>query len=137
VGSNPTLSEGYFNLDSVKDFMYRAFWKESRCFAALSYIPFVGWLIPLYLKRDSHRCQNHAKQGLLLAAFFTPVILFLSLLNTLLPEDWREIRLALVVLIYGVYLLYFIFCIVGVVWSFNRKELMLPLVQRYVVRLRL
>jgi hypothetical protein len=137
VGSNPTLSEGYFNLDSVKDFMYRAFRKESTCFAALSYIPFVGWLIPLYLKRDSHRCQTHAKQGLLLAAFFTPVILFLSLLNTLLPEDWREIRLALVVLIYGVYLLYFIFCIVGVVWSFNRKELMLPLVQRYVVRLRL
>ncbi len=117
--------------------MYRVFRKESTCFAALSYIPFVGWLIPLYLKRNSHRCQAHAKQGLLLAAFFTSVILFLSLLNTLLPEDWREVRLALVVLIYGVYLLYFICCIVGVVWSFNRKELMLPLVQRYVVRLRL
>jgi ABC-type transport system involved in cytochrome c biogenesis permease component len=138
VGSNPTLSEGYCNLDSVKDFIEWVFRKENdRYFVALSYIPFVGWLMPLYLNRDSHRCQAHAKQGLLLAAFFTSVILFLSILNILLPEDWREIRLALVVLIYGVYLLYFIVCIVGVIWSLNRKELILPLVQRYVARLKL
>ena len=137
MGSNPTLSEGFIDVDSVKDFISRVSRKESTCFAAVAYIPFVGWLIPFCFKRESHRCQTHAKQGLLLAAFFTSVILCLSLVNILLPKDWREIRLALVVFIYGVYLLYFIFCIIGVVWSFNRKELMLPLVERYVVRLRL
>jgi hypothetical protein len=137
VGSNPTLSEGCYDLDSVKNFTDRVFRKESTYFVALSYFPFVGWLIPLYLKRDSLRCQDHAKQGLLLAAFFAVVILFLSLFNILLPKEWREIRLALVILIYLVYLLYFTFCTIGVVWALLQKELKPSLVRRYSERLRI
>jgi cellulose synthase/poly-beta-1,6-N-acetylglucosamine synthase-like glycosyltransferase len=137
VGSNPTLSEGYYDLDSVKNFIDRIFRKESTYFVALSYVPFVGWLSPLYLKRESRRCQDHAKQGLLLAAFFTVVILFLSLFNILLSKEWREMRLALVILIYVVYLLYFTFCTIGVVWALLQKELKPPLIRRYAERLRL
>ncbi len=137
MGSNPTLSEGYYDLDSVKNFTNNVFRKESTYFVALSYIPFVGWLIPLYLKRDSRRCQDHAKQGLLLAAFFTLVILFLSLFSILLPKEWREIRLALVILIYVVYLLYFTFCTIGIIWSLLQKELKPSFIRRYSDRLRL
>jgi hypothetical protein len=137
VGSNPTLSEGYYDLDSVKNFTNNVFRKESTYLVALSYVPFVGWLIPLYLKRDSRRCQDHAKQGLLLAAFFTLVILFLSLFSILLPKEWREIRLALVILIYVVYLLYFALCTIGVVWVLLQKELKPSFIRRYSDRLRL
>ncbi len=137
MGSNPTLSEGYYDLDSVKNFTNNVFRKESTYFVALSYVPFVGWLIPLYLKRDSRRCQDHARQGLLLAAFFTLVILFLSLFSILLPKEWREIRLALVILIYVVYLLYFTFCTIGIVWALLQKELKPSFIRRYSDRLRL
>ena len=35
-------------------------------YSAVAYAPFIGWLFPLYIMKDSPRCQENAKQGLFL-----------------------------------------------------------------------
>ena len=41
--------------------------KNNKTFAALAYIPIIGWILPLFIKKEDGLCQFHAKQGLVLS----------------------------------------------------------------------
>ncbi len=83
-------------------------------FAALAFLPFAGWLLPLYLKERDDFAQKQAKTGFWLAFLFTTALLMLFLVNVFSPKDWRVYRLAIVVLIYLVLFAYFGICAYGI-----------------------
>jgi hypothetical protein len=123
---------------SIREFKDEIFKKEnSRYFAAFSYVPFAGWMVPLYMKREENTCQHHAKQGLILAVFFTGLVLFISIVDVFMPKEWREFRLILAILIYLLYLTYLTLCIYGARNSLNEKKISLPLFGSYIGRLKI
>ena len=82
-------------------------------FAQASYIPFVGWFLPMAVKGNGELAMSHAKQAFVTAAFFICVLiaLFIALLFT--PLSYHVFRLFLVLIIYAVYGLYFFLCGLG------------------------
>jgi len=100
--------------------------------AAAAYVPFIGWMLPLYLKPKSDFCQDHGKTGLLLSLFFLALVASLFFINLLIvPRDWRELRFGLVVLIYLSYGLYFPLCGYGIYRAVHGKKLENRWINRY------
>ena len=67
-------------------------------FAQASYIPFVGWFLPMAVKGNGELAMSHAKQAFVTAAFFICVLiaLFIALLFT--PLSYHVFRLVLVLI---------------------------------------
>jgi uncharacterized membrane protein len=52
-------------------------------YAAIGYIPIIGWLIPYFGKKESDHCQFHAKQSAIMALLFITVMAIVWILNNL------------------------------------------------------
>jgi hypothetical protein len=109
----------------------------NKYFAAFSYVPFIGWMLPMYVKKDVESCQQNSKQGLVLAVLCVGSVLILVIINTAMPKDWRIIRFILVILIYTIYMAYFTLCILAAFRAFREDDLMYPYVDTYVNRLEI
>ena len=91
-------------------------------FAAVSFVPFVGWLIPLYLKKENGFCQEQARTGFYMALLFTTTALSFIFIGIFLSRDWHVARVIDVVLVYLTYLAYFGFCGYGIHASINNRR---------------
>ena len=103
----------------------------NKYFAAGAYLPFIGWLAPMYLKRDDDDCQAHAKNGLTFAVITVGIVFFLTMITIFLPRDWRLVSLLFVILIYLIYLAYFSLCVLGAVFAVREKRLVIPYLDKY------
>ncbi len=96
--------------------------KYNNYFAAVSFFPFIGWLIPLYLKPDNEFCQKQAKRGFYLACVFLTLIAFLLFIGIFFSRDWRVVRFIHAIVIYLAELTYFGFCAYGARMSVYNRE---------------
>ena len=102
-------------------------------FAVFSYlIPLIGWVIPLYLKKENKFCQFHAKQGFFLAVICVIIALLLNFINIFVPRDWRILRFVIVFAIYGVYIFYPLVCFAGIYASMRGRIFEITLIRRFM-----
>lgn len=107
----------------VKRWKAIAFSEENNnYFAALSFVPFIGWLVPMYLKEENAFCQEQSKYGFYMSLLFTSVVVSLIFLGIFFSRDWRVVRLINVILIYLVYAVYFGFCVYGINESIKNRK---------------
>jgi uncharacterized membrane protein (UPF0136 family) len=96
-------------------------------YAAIGYLPFVGWLVPLYLREKSQLCQKSGKQGLVLSLLGAAVLLALFGIELFVPRSLKPLSFSLILLTYifnagyltlSVYAMYHAFCgrIVRIPW---------------------
>lgn len=85
--------------------------ESNRLFAALGYIPVLGWILPYFFKREDELCQFHGKQSFVFSIFFIIMMTVvwivenLPILSHLL--SWIGIKAFLVpLLLYGTLLIY-------------------------------
>ncbi len=69
-------------------------------YAAAGYIPFVGWLIPMFLRENSDLCQKNARQGLILSIIAAGFLLSLFFIELIVPGNLKVISFILIVLTY-------------------------------------
>jgi hypothetical protein len=84
-------------------FEFIAYMKSSRSdvvYAAFGYVPFIGWLIPLYVRDKSEICQKSGKQGFLLSICAASVLMGLFFLELFTPRSFKAVMFALIVLTY-------------------------------------
>jgi hypothetical protein len=91
-------------------------------FAAVSFFPFIGWLIPLYLKPENEFCQMQAKRAFYLTCLVLFLIALLLFAGIFFSRDWRLARFIHAILIYMVELAYFGCCAYGARMSILNKE---------------
>ncbi len=104
----------------------------SRYYAAAAYIPYVGWLLPLYLKRGNGFCEAHGKNGFTAAVAFAGFELAVFFLNLLfIPRDWRPVSFLFIALIYAAHLVYFTLCARGMYEAYHEKSLEIPVLGKY------
>ena len=63
----------------IKEFSLKIYTDHIKTFdpLLLSYFPFIGWFIPMTMKREDEFYMFHARQGFVLAVFFTGTCTFL------------------------------------------------------------
>jgi hypothetical protein len=96
-------SEKWFARTKARFYKFVAYMKRpdsDRVYAAAGYIPFVGWIIPLYARENSELCQKCGKQGLVLSASAALFLLCLFFIDLLLPAGLKAVSFALIVLTY-------------------------------------
>jgi hypothetical protein len=124
-----TFSKNAIKLTGEKYSYYRKtiFSDENKYyFAAISFVPFLGWLIPLYLKKDDEFSQHQSKMSFHIALFFTIFPSLLLMINMFLSKEFRILRLILVLMIYLSHLAYFCICAYGIRLSINEKKFDIP-----------
>ncbi len=101
----------------------KAFSEEyNNYFAAVSFFPFIGWLIPLYLKPENEFCQKQSRRGFYLALIFLALLALLLFVGIFFSRDWRLVRFIHAIFIYLVEFIYFGFCVYGARLSVLNKE---------------
>lgn len=99
----------------------------------LSYIPFIGWLIPMYLNKDEFQ-KYHAKQGFVLAVYFTLACIFLYCFKVFVPERADIVQLLVVILIYIHHIVYFTLCYLGTKMIISGEKGEFPYINQYITK---
>ncbi len=117
-------------LEHYRNEIYRPMY--NKYFAAAAYLPFIGWLVPLYLKPDDALCRENGRRAFALAVFFTGAALALFFLYFIfIPRDWRPVRFALALMVYLVHVVYFSICAWAVYFLLREKRLEIPWLKKY------
>ncbi|MBN1531798.1 MAG: hypothetical protein JXA20_03975 [Spirochaetes bacterium] len=95
------------------------------------YFPFIGWLYPMALKKGDEAAMVHARQGFVMALFFTVLLTLLSFSTIFIHTGFRVMRLVIVIFIYLMELLYFSLCIWATMNLVKGKAVDIPLVKEY------
>ncbi|HEY1405405.1 MAG TPA: hypothetical protein VF857_02230 [Spirochaetota bacterium] len=97
------VSKELYNRAKIRTREFISYMKSSDSdpvYAAAGYFPFVGWLIPMYLRENSPLCQKNAKQGLLLSLFAALFLVVLFFIELLIPSNLKVVSFVLIVLTY-------------------------------------
>lgn len=97
----------------------------------LSYFPFLGWFIPMYLNKDEFQ-KYHAKQGFVLAAYFAFASIFLVCFKVFVPERADIIQFVIIILVYLHYIVYFALCYLGTQMILKKEKGEFPYINKYV-----
>lgn len=101
----------------------------------LSYAPFVGWFIPMIMKKDDEFYMFHAKQAFVLAAYVIASCSLLYYFAHIFLPSWMDIlRFILVMIIYVHYILYAAACVMGTMMIKNGEKKDFPYIGKYVAR---
>lgn len=97
----------------------------------LSYFPFVGWFIPMILNKDEFQ-KYHAKQGFVLAVYFSMACIFLFCFKVFVPERADIVQLLIVMLIYIHHIVYFTLCFFGTRMIKRGEKGEFPYINQYI-----
>ena len=101
----------------------------------LTYLPFIGWFIPMSIRKDDEFYMFHAKQAFVFAAYVTSVSLVLYFLVYIFLPAWMDVpRFVLVMVIYFHYFLYAVICIMGTIMLNKGQRKNFPVIGVYVSR---
>jgi len=98
----------------------------------LSYFPFIGWFIPMVRKKDDGFYMFHAKQGFVLAVFFTGVCTFLYFMLFFIPVHADVLKFIIVMIIYILYIAYAAIAVKGTTMIKNGEKEEFPYVGKYI-----
>jgi hypothetical protein len=105
----------------------------NKYFAAAAYIPFIGWLAPLYLKPEDSLCRENGRRGFVLAVCSIGTALALFFLYfVFVPREWRPVRFVLALSVYLVHLAYFSVCAWAAYSLIAEKRLEMPWLEKYI-----
>ena len=98
----------------------------------LTYFPFIGWFIPMSIRKDDEFYMFHGKQAFVLAAYVIGACFLLYFLAHIFLPSWMDIlRFILVMLIYVHYIAYAVLCVMGTLMIKNGEKKEFPLIGRY------
>ncbi len=100
------------------------------------YVPFIGWLFPMAFKKDDPAAMNHARQGFVMALFFTVLLAGLSFSTIFIHTGFRVMRLVIVLFIYAMELSYFSLCLWATINLVKGKSVEIPLVKEYADKIK-
>ncbi len=102
---------------------------------SVAYVPYIGWLYPLYAYEHDAEVQKHAKRGLLYAVIAVAIALAIFTLLFMMPRPWRLLRFIFTVLLYINYLVYYAIVTVHIYCIWNKKDFSIPKIEFYLEKL--
>ncbi len=96
----------------------------------ITYLPFIGWIAVMTLKKDDIFLMRHARQGFVLAVIFAVPSILLSFSMVFIPRSSGILKLVMVSMIYFLYLVYSGICIYGTLMIKNSREYDFPYIRK-------
>ena len=120
----------------IKEFSLKIYNDHIKTFdpLLLSYFPFIGWFIPMTMKREDEFYMFHAKQGFVLAVFFTGVCTFLYFFLYFIPVHADIFKFLIVMLIYILYIAYTVLAVMGTQMIKKGEKNEFPRIGKYVAQ---
>lgn len=121
-------------------FTFIAYLKADRSnpvYAATGYFPFVGWLIPLYLRENSELCQRSGKRGLLLSAYAALFLFAIFILELMIPSNLKLASFILIVLTYIFNLCYLSLSAYAMYKTFYQQDVSIPWLSQKADRIQI
>jgi hypothetical protein len=132
---SPKLLEIMKLFGKIRNFLKNK--KTDTYFAAVSYFPFVGWVLPLSLKKENQWCLQNAKTGFMLSLFAIGIISLASVFKFILYGGFHIEGYTLVIIIYCLYSLYLIISLIGFIKALKNQIFYLPLISGLANKLEL
>jgi uncharacterized membrane protein len=126
-----TVSKAKYAQGKVIFFKCRDFLKSDESnpyYAAAGYVPFIGWLAPLYLREKSELCQKCAKQGLLLSIYIALFLFSVFFVDLFIPRSIKIASFVLIVLTYIVNIGYMAISVSGMYHAVYGRTIRIPVV---------
>jgi len=98
----------------------------------LSYFPFIGWFIPMTMKKDDEFYMYHAKQGFVLAVFFTGTCTFLFFFLYFVSVHADIFKFLIVMIIYILELVYIAIAVMGTRMILRNEKGEFPHIGKYI-----
>jgi len=95
------------------------------------YVPFIGWMYPMAFMKDDTFAMEHAKQGFIMAVFFTAVLSFLAFSTVFVPINLRIVKFIIVILMYIAELAYLALCVLGTYIIVKKLDKSIPVFSVY------
>ena len=95
------------------------YFDNSKIYALLAYIPLIGWILPLFVKKEDKSCQFHGKQGFILSI----LALLLGLSGFIVYTD--IFKYLLTVLYFAFFIGAFVY---GAYAAYNSKNTEIPVI---------
>ncbi len=102
---------------------------------SVAYVPYIGWLYPLYAYEHDEEVQKHAKRALLYAVVAVAMALAIFTLLFMMPRPWRLLRFIFTMLLYINYFLYYAIVTVHIYCIWNKKDFSIATVENYLEKL--
>lgn len=103
--------------------------------ATVAYVPYAGWLYPLYFFENDAEIQKHAKRALLYAVCFTAAALTVFLVLFFIPRSWRAVEFLFTIVLYSNYSIYYAIAAVHVWCIWNKKDFSIKKFEIYLEKL--
>ncbi|HNX23020.1 MAG TPA: hypothetical protein PKG60_03170 [Spirochaetota bacterium] len=118
----------------IKEFSLKIYNDHIKTFdpLLLSYFPFIGWFIPMTMKSEDEFYMYHAKQGFVLAVFFTGTCTFLYFFLFFIPVHADIFKFLIVMFIYILYIAYTALAVMGTKMIKNGEIKDFPYVGEYI-----
>ncbi len=101
----------------------------------ITYLPFVGWLVPLWKQYENPFIINHVKQAVAAAGFFASCATLLYLVTFFLPPGLKQVKFVIVILIYVLYVFYLGIAIAGTAMIAKEKDFRIPLLNKFAEKI--
>ena len=108
------------------DFMKSA--ESDSWYAAAGYFPFIGWIIPLYVRENSQLCQKSAKQGLLLSLTAAVFLFCMFFIELFIPRSIKIVSFVLIVLTYFFNIGYLVLSATGMYQAVYKRTIRIPVI---------
>ncbi|MGQ9844245.1 MAG: hypothetical protein ACUVRK_11885 [Spirochaetota bacterium] len=102
---------------------------------SVAYVPYIGWLYPLYAFEHDAEVQKHAKRGLFYAIAAVAFALIIFLILFIMPRPWRLLRFVFTLLLYINYVLYYAIVVVHIYHIWNKKDFSIAKIEFYLEKL--
>jgi len=106
-------------------------------YAAAGYFPFIGWIIPLYVRENSELCQKSAKQGLLLSLTAAVFLFCMFFIELFIPRSIKIVSFVLIVLTYFFNVGYLALSATGMYHAVFKKIIRIPVISEKTEKLYL
>ena len=103
----------------------------------LTYVPFIGWMYPVWKYPEEEFIMSHARQAVLMAGFFALVETVLYTSTFMVPSGWRVARLVMILAIYLLDIFYFTWAVKGTMMIRKGERIEIPFFARYAERLEI
>jgi len=101
--------------------------------SSLAWFPFIGWFIPVMIKKDDELYMFHARRAFVLAIYVIAACTLLYLLAFIFIPSWMDIvRFIVVIIIYVHYVLYAAICVLGTMMLKKGEKKEFPFIGIYV-----
>jgi len=122
--------------DKIKNFLHNIYTEHIKKFdpLLLSYFPFIGWFIPMIKKKDDEFYMYHARQGFILALFFTGACTLLYLLPFVISTRAYVLKFIIVLFIYILYAIYIALAVIGTMMIKRMEKKEFPFIGAHITK---